>query len=107
MSLFLIPQTGHILLASISSRVPTRAERSHTFAQAYDTFKKLYANPQTGELDILLNQYLRNSFFPLIANQGYTIFEIPLFLQDKQFRDHLLDNPSISPEVRAFLAQYL
>ena len=77
-------------------------ERSRMFAQAIDIFKKLFANPQTEELDILLNQYLRNSFFPLIANQGYTIAEIPLFLEEKQFRDRLLQNPSIRPEVVRF-----
>ena len=77
-------------------------ERSRTFAQAIDIFKKLFANPQTEELDILLNQYLRNSFFPLIANQDYTIAEIPLFLEEKQFRDRLLQNPSIRPEVVRF-----
>src|SRR4029453_10304518 len=40
------------------------AMRSRTYAQAFDIFKKLFANIQTGELDILLNTYLRNSFFP-------------------------------------------
>ena len=77
-------------------------ERSRIFAQAIDIFKKLFANPQTEELDILLNQYLRNSFFPLIANQDYTIAEIPLFLEEKQFRDRLLQSPSIRPEVVRF-----
>jgi GTPase SAR1 family protein len=67
-------------------------ERSRTYAQAIDIFKKLFANIQTEELDILLNHYLRNSFFPLIANQGYTLLEIPLVLQEKHFRDLLLQN---------------
>jgi hypothetical protein len=77
-------------------------ERTRTFAQAIDIFKKLFANLQTNELDILLNQYLRNSFFPLIANQGYTLSEIPLFLIEKQFRDRLLQNASIPPAVVRF-----
>ena len=67
-------------------------ERSRTYAQAIDIFKKLFANIQTEELDILLNHYLRNSFFPLIANQGYTLLEIPLLLEEKHFRDLLLQN---------------
>jgi hypothetical protein len=76
--------------------------RTRTFAQAIDVFKKLFANIQTGELDVLLNQYLRNSFFPLLANQGYTIAEIPLFLTDKQFRDRLLQHPAVRPQVVRF-----
>jgi type IV secretory pathway TraG/TraD family ATPase VirD4 len=67
-------------------------ERSRTYAQAIDIFKKLFANIQTEELDILLNHYLRNSFFPLIANQGYTLLDIPLLLEEKHFRDVLLQN---------------
>jgi Type IV secretion-system coupling protein DNA-binding domain len=76
--------------------------RAHTFAQAIDMFRKLFANIQTEELDILLNQYLRNSFFPLIANQGYTILEIPLLLAEKPFRDRLLQHPAVRPEVARF-----
>jgi hypothetical protein len=34
-------------------------ERSRIFAQAIDIFKKLFANPQTGELDILLGSVLK------------------------------------------------
>ena len=77
-------------------------QRSRTFAQAIDIFRKLFANIQTEELDILLNQYLRNSFFPLIANQGLTILEIPLLLEDKQLRNRLLQHPAIRPEVKRF-----
>jgi hypothetical protein len=91
---------GMNLLACPDPDNPT--ERSRTFAQAIDIFKKLYADPQKGELDILLNQYLRNSFFPLIANQGYTILEIPLLLEEKPFRDLLLGHPSITPEEKRF-----
>ena len=67
-------------------------EREKTFDRAIGIFNKLFANPQTGTLDVLLNKYLRNSFYPLIANQGYTIAEIPLVLTDPQFRDHLLQH---------------
>jgi hypothetical protein len=77
-------------------------QRSGTYAQAIAIFKKLFANIQTDELDILLNQYLRNSFFPLIANQGYTLLEISLLLEEKPFRDRLLENPSVRREVRDF-----
>jgi hypothetical protein len=77
-------------------------ERSRTYAQAFDIFKKLFANIQTGELDILLNTYLRNSFFPLIANQGYTLLEIPLLLEEKSFRDRILQHPSVRREVADF-----
>jgi hypothetical protein len=77
-------------------------EREKTFDRAKGIFTKLFANPQTGTLDVLLDKYLRNSFYPLIINQGYTIAEIPLVLTDKQFRDHLLQHPAIAQEVRDF-----
>jgi hypothetical protein len=48
-------------------------ERNRAYGQAIDIFTKLFADPEKGELDILLSQYLPNSFFPLIANQGYTL----------------------------------
>jgi hypothetical protein len=70
-------------------------EREKTFDRAKGIFTKLFANPQTGTLDVLLDKYLRNSFYPLIANQGYTIAEIPLVLTDSQFRNHLLRHPAM------------
>jgi hypothetical protein len=80
-------------------------QREDTFGQALDIFTKLYANPQTGHLDVWLDKYLRNSFYPLIANQGYTLSEIPLFLLDRPFRDRLLQHPAIDPEVVRFWQQ--
>ena len=71
-------------------------EREKTYDQAIGIFTKLFANPQTGTLDVLLDKYLRNSFYPLIINQGYTIAEIPLLLEDQQFRDQLLQHPDHS-----------
>ena len=94
----------NLLACSDSSRLD---EREKTFDRAKGIFTKLFANPQTGTLDVLLDKYLRNSFYPLIINQGYTIAEIPLVLTDPQFRDHLLQHPIIAkdyPEVDAFLA---
>jgi hypothetical protein len=79
--------------------------REDTFDRAIDIFTKLFANPQTGTLDVLLDKYLRNSFYPLLVNQGYTIAEIPLVLTDKHFRDHLLQHPILAkdyPEVVRF-----
>ena len=76
-------------------------EREKTFDQAIAIFTKLFANPRTGSLDVLLDKYLRNSFYPLLAN-GYTIAEIPLLLTDKQFRDHLLQHPALDPKVVRF-----
>jgi Type IV secretion-system coupling protein DNA-binding domain len=77
-------------------------KRSGTYAQAMALFQKLFANIQTEELDILLNQYLRNSFFPLIANQGSTLLEMPLCLEAKALRERLLAHPSVRPEVARF-----
>jgi hypothetical protein len=77
-------------------------ERSASYAQAEHIFTKLFANPQTEELDILLSEYLPNAFYPLIANQGYTILEIPLLLREKAFRDRLLQSSSIPAETLDF-----
>ena len=77
-------------------------ERSVSYAQAEHIFTKLFANPQTAELDILLSQYLPNTFYPLIANQGYTILEIPLLLREKAFRAQLLRHSSIPAETLDF-----
>jgi hypothetical protein len=76
-------------------------EREKTFDRAKGIFTKLFANPQTGTLDVLLDKYLRYSFYPLIINQGYTIAEIPLVLTDKQFRDHLLRHPMFATEYKS------
>jgi GTPase SAR1 family protein len=43
-------------------------ERNDTYGQAIDIFTKLFVNPQTQELDILLSQYLPNSFYGFVAN---------------------------------------
>jgi type IV secretory pathway TraG/TraD family ATPase VirD4 len=77
-------------------------ERSASYAQAEHIFTKLFANPQTEELDILLSEYLPNAFYPLIANQGLTLLEIPLLLREKTFRDRLLQSSSIPAETLDF-----
>jgi hypothetical protein len=77
-------------------------ERNITFSSAIDIFIKLFPNPQTGLLDILLSKYLRNSFYPLIEHQGYTLADIPLFLTDEPFRESLLRRVSYNPEVVDF-----
>ena len=73
-------------------------EREDTYNRALAIFTKLFADPQTGNLAPWLNKFLQNSFYPLIVNQGYTIAEIPLFIQDKQFRDRLLQHPAIEKD---------
>jgi hypothetical protein len=77
-------------------------ERNITFSSALDIFIKLFPNPQTGALDILLSKYLRNSFYPLIEHQGYTLADISLFLTDEPFRESILRQVSYSPEVVDF-----
>src|SRR5205814_10117822 len=59
--------------------------RSDSYAQAEHIFSKLFANPQTAQLDILLSLYLPNVLYPLMVNQGYTILEILLLLLDNAF----------------------
>ena len=62
------------------SDVTSWDEREATFDRAIDIFTKLFADPQKGHLDVWLDKYLRNSFYPLLAN-GYTIAEIPFIAQ--------------------------
>jgi len=73
--------------------------REDTFDQAYDIFAKLFADPQKGYLDVWLDKFLRNSFYPLLLN-GYTITEIPLFLNDRDFRERLLRHPLFATRYR-------
>jgi hypothetical protein len=81
--------------------VTSMVAREDTFDQAYDLFAKLFANPQLGRLDVLLDKYLRNSFYPLlVANKGYALSEIPFLLQERPFRDHLLRHPLFATEHR-------
>jgi hypothetical protein len=55
-------------------------------------FSKLYGDPQTGRLDILLNQYLDNTIYPLIEQPGTTLLDIEPFVEDKKFRETILKN---------------
>src|SRR4030095_3674892 len=88
---------GMNLLACSDPSSLTQGE--DTFDRAYSIFTKLFANPQTGTLDVWLDKYLRNSFYLLLAN-GYTIAEIPLVLTDPQFRAHLLRHPAFAKQYK-------
>ena len=50
-------------------------------------------------------QYMRNCAHVLIANQGYTMADIPLLFYDKNFRDRLLKNVT-NPNVKLFWQNY-
>jgi hypothetical protein len=56
-----------------------------TFNRTKALFSKLYGDPQTGRLDVLLNQYLDNTIYPLIGQPGTTLLDIEPFVEDKSF----------------------
>jgi hypothetical protein len=52
------------------SDITTWDVREDTFGQAIAIFTKLFADPQKGHLDVWLDKYLRNSFYPLLLRCG-------------------------------------
>src|SRR6266536_4161939 len=52
-----------------------------------------------------MENILRNATFTMIANQGYTLAELPLLLEDHDFRSSLLDKVT-NPQVKRFWEHY-
>jgi hypothetical protein len=76
-------------------------ERQLCFAQTREVFSKVFGEGDE-KLGILLSKYLGNCLYPLIENQGYTLYDIVLFLRNKHFRESLLTNIKFHPEVVEF-----
>ena len=45
-------------------------EREKTFDRAIGIFTKLFANPQTGTLDVLRDKYLLNNSIPCLSTRA-------------------------------------
>jgi hypothetical protein len=76
-------------------------ERQLCFGQARDVFSKIFGKEEE-KLNILLSKYLGNCLYPLIENQGYTLYDIWYFIHNTSFRESLLSNVKSHPEVVKF-----
>jgi hypothetical protein len=79
-------------------------ERAHTYTRAYNVFRKIFQD-EKGEWGPWLQLVIQYSLYVFIENQGYTLAELPLFLTDKTFREHLLRNVKHHTEAVAFWRQ--
>jgi hypothetical protein len=77
-------------------------ELAFSYGLARDIFVKVFGDPQTGELGILLDKYLRNTLYPLLENPGHTLVDLRSLLLEKPFRDRLLQNVRMNREVVNF-----
>ncbi len=79
-------------------------ERERAFGQARDIFAKLTMlfGESDEKLKVLLSKYLRNILYPLIENQGSTLYDITMMLTNKPFREHLLSHVKYAPDVVDF-----
>jgi hypothetical protein len=77
-------------------------ELDRAYGRVQDIFIKLWGNEQ-GQLGIWVEKILRNAVYLLLENPGYTLVDIPLLLsQDTSFRNDLLRNVKINPDVKDF-----
>jgi hypothetical protein len=77
-------------------------ELAFAYGVARDLFVKVFGDPLTGELGILLDKYLRNSLYPLLENPGHTLVDLRSFLLEKPFRNRLLQNVRMNRDVVRF-----
>ena len=76
-------------------------ERQLCFSQAWDVFAKVFGQADE-RLGILLGKYLGNCLYPLIELQGFSLYDLWDFLQQKSFRDAVLARVTYYPEVIDF-----
>jgi GTPase SAR1 family protein len=60
--------------------------RTDTYTRAYSIFNKIWAE----NWGVWLQLIIQNTLYALIESQEYTLAEVPLFLTDKPFRDHVI-----------------
>lgn len=73
-------------------------ERNDAYTRAYGIFERLWRDQMGPWLQLILS----NTIPVFIENQGYTLADIPLFLQDKAFRSHLLKNVRHNKDALSF-----
>jgi hypothetical protein len=64
--------------------------RNATYTRAYNVFKKIWENDFGPWLQLILE----NVLWAFIENQGYTLADVPMFLNPRyeDFRNHIIDN---------------
>jgi hypothetical protein len=76
-------------------------EVSRTVDSLLQVFRKHWSSNTAYAFGSRVEWVLSNTARTIIANPGYTMAEIPLLLQDRNFRDKLTDNVD-NPQVQAF-----
>jgi hypothetical protein len=74
--------------------------RNATYTRAYNVFKKIWENDFGPWLQLILE----NVLWAFIENQGYTLADVPMFLnpRNEDFRNHIIDNIKYNQEVADF-----
>ena len=74
--------------------------RTATYTRAYNVFNKLWEDEWGPWLQLIL----QNVLWAFIENQGYTLAEVPMFLNssNEDFRNHIIDNIQYNHEVADF-----
>src|SRR5205823_6024639 len=76
-------------------------ELTESYRRVMDVFIKVFGD-ENEQLGVWLEKYLHNSIYALLENQGYTIAEIPMLLENRAFRQHIASNIKINREVAEF-----
>jgi hypothetical protein len=72
--------------------------RTDTYTKAYNVFYKLWEDSWGPWLQLII----QNTLYAFIENQDYTLSEVPLFLTDSYFRNHLVGNMRYNQDVADF-----
>ena len=66
-------------------------ERNDTYTRSFHIFQKLFEN-ERGDLGLWLQLIIQHTLPVFIENPSYTLAEMPLFLTNTAFREHMLGN---------------
>jgi hypothetical protein len=82
------------------SNIANRKARMATYTKAYNVFLKLWEDKWGPWLQLIL----QNVLWAFIENQGYTLADVPMFLNHRNvdFRNHIVDNIKYNPAVADF-----
>jgi len=82
------------------SNIQSRKARMDTYTRAYNVFFKIWEE----NWGVWLQLILQNILWAFIENQGYTLADVPMFLNPRKedFRNHIIDNIKYNPEVADF-----
>jgi hypothetical protein len=80
--------------------VASLSARMNAYARAYNVFFKLWEE----QWGVWLQLIIQNVLHAFIENQGYTLADVPMFLnpRNENFRNHIVDNIIHEPQVADF-----